>query len=722
MTAPGPSAGSDGPALVGSVQERRDPVGGVGPRPPPPPRSRPRSRPFDPTWCLVADTDEDMERVVESLLCLADGVIGTRGVLEENRDPDARPVTVAGLYEPAGGVGERLMTLPSWCALPLVAGLPAGRRILDLRDGVLTRDAAVDDVTVRTVRFSCAARPGTAVLIAELDPRSLAEPPEAWAPATSACECRSPFGGGATGAGATALTVPAPGPERPLTVERIVAHVGSPARLPARKRAERLLAEASEVGTAGLLAEQRDAWRRRWEEADIEVIGDAESTVAARFAVFHLLSSVRRRGETALGARGLTGPAYAGHVFWDTEAFVLPVLAAVDRRAARTVLEYRIRRRGAARGRALRQGREGARFPWESAHSGVDVTPRSGIDQHGDTVSIRTGELEEHVTADVAWAAWRHAAWGGSWSFLAGPGRLLVVDTARYWASRARWDGRGRAHIDSVTGPDEYHPEVDDNAFTNLMARWNLRRAAELVDRTGAVDDEGEEAERWRHTADALVDNLDPATGRYEQFAGYDLLEPLRVADLGTPPLAADLVLGPERTARSQVIKQADVLMAHLMIPDGVAPGSLAANLDHYLPRTAHGSSLSPAVHAALLARAGRPSEALELLRVAWSIDLDDLTETTGGGLHLANLGGIWQAMVHGFAGLSVAGPDDPVLSLAPVLPESWGELRVRFRWHGRRVRLACRASGVYVGTDRPLVATVHGTRARIEPPGGWVG
>lgn len=683
------------------------------------------SQDFDPTWCLVADSDDERARVTESLLCLADGVVGTRGVLEEDHDPGIAPVTAAGVYEPADTVTEQLIELPSWCGLPLVDGLAAGTRILDLRTGVLTRELSAGETRLHTTRFACASRPGTAVLVAELGGSILGEDggPTDATDSSSAGYFRSPFGGGVAVSSSDTWSQETSASGVHFDVlRRTVVHEVSAARAPNRARAARRLAEAEAAGVDRLLAENRAVWDQRWADADVEIKGDPEATLAVRFAIFHILSTGRPTGETAMGARGLTGPAYAGHVFWDTEVFALPVLAAVDPRAARSVLEYRIRRLDAARKRAASDGRAGARFPWESAHDGADVTPTSGIDRNGNTVAIRTGELEEHLTADVAWAAWRYAAWKGDWSFLTGAGRDLVLEPARYWASRVRWDDKGRAHIDSVTGPDEYHEAVDDNAFTNLMARWNLQRAAELVDRGQPGPDEVAEADEWLRTADALVDNFDPASARYEQFRGFNALESMLVKEIGTPPLAADLVLGAEHLHRTQIIKQADVLMAHLMIPDGVAPGSLLPNIDFYLPRTSHGSSLSPAVHAILLAQAGRSSEALDYLRLAASIDLDDVTQTTSGGLHLANLGGLWQAMVTGFAGLSVISPGDRTLSLAPRLPEQWEELCIRVRWHGRRVEIRCRKDAVSIATDRPLRVTVHGTTARIEPPGGVLG
>ena len=386
--------------------------------------------------------------------------------------------------------------------------------------------------------------------------------------------------------------------------------------------------------------------------------GDPELTRAVRLALFHLMASVADSGEAAVGARGLSGPAYGGHVFWDADVFVLPVMAATHPASARAMLEYRIRRLPAAMELASSLGRSGARFPWESASRGSDVAPRSGIDDHGDVVAIRTGELEEHITADVAWAAWQFAAWTGRWTFLEGPGRPLLIETARYWASRIRLDSTGVGHIDGVIGPDEYHEDVDDNAFTNQMAAWNLERAARVVEcRTSAP--ERDEAQEWRSLSLALTDGYASKAGRHTQFAGYDDLEPLLAADLGPVPIAADLALGHKRVAGSQIIKQADVLMAQHMIPDALRPETLQADLDHYLPRTAHGSSLSPAIHASVLARAGRLEEALPLLRLAQNIDLEDVTGTTAGGLHLAALAGLWQAIVFGFGGVRVTGPDD---------------------------------------------------------------
>ena len=241
----------------------------------------------------------------------------------------------------------------------------------------------------------------------------------------------------------------------------------------------------------------------------------------------------------------------------------------------------------------------------------------------------------------------------------------------------------------------------------NVMARWNLRAGADAADRAGMTS---AETTRWRELAGRLVDGYDPASGRYEQFAGYFALEPLLVKDVAVPPVAADLLLGRDRVARSQLIKQPDVLMLHHLVPDQVEPGSLGPNLDYYDPRTAHGSSLSPAITASLLGRAGRPDEALAMLRMALALDLDDLTGMTGAGLHMASLGGVWQAVVTGLAGVRVRAN---VLTADPRLPAAWDGLHLRFRCLGRKVRLDITHDRTEIWADAPLMVALPGQTPR---------
>jgi trehalose/maltose hydrolase-like predicted phosphorylase len=666
---------------------------------------------------LVSGEDDELRRVQESLLTVADGVIGTRGSLEEDGSDTEPAVYVAGIYDTADGA-EKLLDVPSWAVLGMPAPLAAGTRILDLRTGVVWRIVTRgEQVLFRSARWACIARPGTAVLVARsrglhLDVESSYEE----------TEVRSSLGSGVYGLVDTNVATGDPSPRGADTsVVRIASYVPY-RRRPSRPNARNVSHRSSvRAGAERLLAEQEAAWSARWAQADAEVVGDVHLTRALRLAILHLSTAAADRGEAAVGARGLSGPAYAGHVFWDADVFVLPVLAATHPRSARAMLEYRVRRLKAAQRNASLSGRAGARFPWESAHDGRDVTPRSGIDEHGETVPILTGQLEEHITADVAWAAWQFAAWTGRWRFLETRGKGLLIETARYWSDRIRLDSFGHGHIDGVIGPDEYHENVDDNAFTNSMAAWNLRKAAELVRRT-ADDVLRAEAGEWEALAAKVVDGYNPSTGRHEQFAGFERLEPLLVSQIGSVPMAADLVLGRERLAGSQVIKQADVLMAHHLIPRSMPDGSLEHDVEYYLPRTAHGSSLSPAVHASVLARMGRISEALELLELAVGIDMDDLTGTTAGGLHMAALGGIWQAVVFGFGGLEVEGPDDSEFVLSPHVPEGWGELRFRVKWHGHPVSVRCLPDAVHISCPSAIRVRVASNAPRIvRSPGEWI-
>ncbi len=612
----------------------------------------------DPAWTIeVEGVDVGLERVRESLLTLADGRLGTRGA-PLLHDPAAdRGVFAAGVYEGEGPESE-LVRCPDWTALterPQVD--PPLRRQLDLRAGLLRHDGAV-----AAIQLSSLARPGTVTMRAQAGSRTL------------------PRGGRRT-LHARGISTALADSRTPGRLERIGAYRAS------EHEALAALAEAEAHGFEQLLVEHREAWAKRWAESEIVIHGDPELQLAVRFTLFHLMASVADEGEAAVGARGLSGSGYRGHVFWDSDVFVLPFLAATHPPAARAMLEYRVRRLEAARRNARETGHAGARFPWESASAGDDVTPAFARLPTGEIARIRTGEAEEHITADVAWAAGCYVDWTGDEAFAVGPGRDLIVETARYWASRIRLDGSGRGHIYGVIGPDEYHEPVDDNVYTNVMARWNLRRAAKLS------DDDDDERASWLRLADGIVDGYDPMSGLYEQFAGFFELEPLVIADIAPRrPIAADLLLGAQRTASAQVLKQADVLMLHQLIPEEVAPGSLLANLDYYEPRTAHGSSLSPAIHAGLLARAGRFREAVRMLRLAARIDLDDLTGSTAGGLHLATMGGLWQALVFGFAGVR---PQGDVLAVDPRLPPDWAALELCLRFRGSQLRLRIDRRGV---------------------------
>lgn len=668
---------------------------------------------LDPSWTMRFIAGRPSLRVRETLCALANGHIGTRGSAEEEPLGSDPLVVASGVYDDQEP--PSLLEGPKWVDLSLaLQPSDSDQWTLDLRGGVLTRDRSMISGTLRTMRFvssspsyRCAVlraeAPRTMLASDRLTNDGLAADTDAIAHATvSSSRGRIESG-----------SIQRLQEEDELyTLERITVYETSPPGEADADRAEKRARRLAMEGSDRILAEHRSTWAKRWQNATVSIDGDPDAELAVRFALFHLISSAATEGETAIGARGLTGRAYRGHVFWDTDVYVMPALAAVLPEGARSILEYRISRLPAAREEARRRGLEGARFPWESADDGFDVTPQQFQSPEGEIVPIRTGLHEEHIVADVAWAARHFAYWTGDRNFYLGPGSDLVIDTARYWASRIRVDSRGRGHLDGVIGPDEYHEVVDDNAFTNVMARANLRWAVDVASERGDMNQE--EVSRWSDLAVRLVDGCDEESGLYEQFNGYSQLESLLIEDVAPPPIAADVLLGRSGVARTQLIKQADVLMLHHLIPDEVAPGSLSPNLDHYLPRTAHGSSLSPAIHASLLARAGRTDEALAWFRLAARLDLDDLTGTTAGGIHLATMGGLWQALALGFLGLRVTAAG---VEVDPRLPDEWDGLEMSLLALESPLRIHASHGLIEIESGLPLMfgcGTAH-TRSASE-------
>lgn len=447
------------------------------------------------------------------------------------------------------------------------------------------------------------------------------------------------------------------------------------------------------MGWQEALARHEAAWGRRWEAGDVVIDGDDILQRSVRFAVYHLVSAANPDDEhVSVGARALTGDAYFGHVFWDTEIYLLPFYTAVWPEAARAMLMYRFNTLPAARAKAARMGWKGALYAWESADTGEETTPEHVVGEHGEHVDILTGKLEQHISADVAYAVWRYWRATGDDEFFLSAGADILLETARFWASRATPEPDGKRHIRHVIGPDEYHEDVDDNAFTNMMARANIARALEALeiveaywpDRAAGLRkrleiDDAELAD-WRDAVDRIVTGFDPATELYEQFAGYDALEVIDLAKYADRTTPIDVVLGRERTQKSQVIKQADVVALEALLPNAFPGAAMEANFRHYEPRTAHGSSLSPAMHALVAAKIGDTDLALTYLdRIART----DNDPTAAGGVRIAGLGAIWQAVVMGFGGLDISGD---VLVIEPRLPPSWKSLAYQACFRGRRV------------------------------------
>ncbi len=481
--------------------------------------------------------------------------------------------------------------------------------------------------------------------------------------------------------------------ERSVSVVRSDSEAFDPGPLAREK-----LGVARKTGWRGAMAAHEAAWADRWRRGGVEVEGDPAAQQALRFAIYHLNSAADPGDErVSIGARALTGGDYHGHVFWDTEIYLLPFYILTWPEAARALLMYRFHTLDGARAKAARFGWRGAFYAWESADTGEEKTPEQAIGPDRQIIPILSGAQEQHISADVAYAVWQYWQATGDDGFLLCAGAEIVLETARFWSSRAKLEPDGRRHIRGVIGPDEYHETIDDSAFTNVMARWNIRRALDVAallrERwptdwarlSSRLDLREAELNEWRAVAETIAAGLDPKTGLFEEFEGYFGLEDIDLAAYAGRTVPMDVVLGRDRTQRSQVIKQADVVALLALLPEEFPGASGADNFRYYEPRCGHGSSLSPSMHGLVAARLGEPEKALRYFQQSAAIDLSDGHAGIDGGVHIAALGGNWMVAVLGFAGLSLQADG---ISLDPKLPAAWRSLAFAVQWRGRGLKI----------------------------------
>lgn len=512
--------------------------------------------------------------------------------------------------------------------------------------------------------------------------------------------------------------------------ERTVAVIrGDVSDLEPGSDARNQLGVARKRGWRDVLTRHETAWAHRWDCSDVEVDGDPAAQQALRFAAYHLNGAANPQDErVSIGARALTGVDYRGHVFWDTEIFLLPFYTLTWPEAARALLMYRFRTLDGARAKAAGMGWRGALYAWESADTGAETTPEQAIGPDRQVVQILCGKQEQHISADVAYAVWQYWRATADEAFLLDAGAEILLETARFWASRACSEADGLHHIRGVIGPDEYHETIDDNAFTNVMARWNIRRAIEtavlvrkcwperwerLSSRIGLDD---AELEQWSSVAEAMTTGLDPQTGLFEQFEGYFGLEEIDLTLYAGRSVPMDVVLGRERTKASQVVKQADVVALLGLLPEEFVGETSVKNFEYYQPRCSHGSSLSRAMHGLVAARLGRSDVALNLFRQTSAIDLADTHVALDGGVHIAALGGVWMTAVLGFAGLAVRADG---IELRPRLPKGWRSLGFSVQWQGRRLKISIdqskRVIGATLQSGKPMTLTVSGLPSELR-------
>jgi trehalose/maltose hydrolase-like predicted phosphorylase len=708
----------------------------------------------DPSWLITVDGfDHRREQDYESWFTVANGRTGTRGSLEEVTSHSSPATYVAGVYatpEEAALVPEvpELIVGPDWVRLESQlrgerANLERGdvlelRRVLDLRHGILFRTwshqlASGARMTFRSARFASLADRAILVLMAELESehpaRLTTHIPLSYTTLYERVEMEQRGGWininlQARKGGRASFAISSDAREGRL--DRIVAVN----RGPGERDASEVLSAARRQGPGSLMEGHCRAWTGRWEDSDVVIGGDPETQRAMRFALYHLISSGDPDSDLAsIGARGLTGPGYRGHVFWDTDVFVVPFYIFTDPAVARALLAYRYRILPEARKKAAQFGYRGALYPWESADTGQEVTPPYVSLNDGTRIPVLTALQQHHISADVAWATYLYWHVTGDDAFLEEMGAEILLETARFWASRVTLGPDGRYHIHGIMGPDEYHSNVSDNAYTNALARWNLERALEVLDVLHELNEESSrrlaerlklrksEIQHWRAVGQGLFDGFDADTLLYEQFEGFFDLEDIQAVDVAPRPFAGELAVGINRLPLCQVNKQSDVLMLAHMLPDVVSPDAAQANYRYYEPRSSHGSSLSPAIHASVAARINDMVGALDYFRMAAGFDLGDRIGIAADGVHLATMGGLWQAAVMGFGGLQA---ESEGVRIDPRLPSEWDRLAFSIRWRGARLGIEVEGKSLSLNVEAQTGVALGGQPLRLLGPGSY--
>ena len=437
-----------------------------------------------------------------------------------------------------------------------------------------------------------------------------------------------------------------------------------------------------------------NAWEKKWQQADIVINGDEKAQHALRYNIYQLLINSPTR-PASIGAKFLSSEGYLGHIFWDTEIFILPFYIYNFPQTARNMLLYRYQTIDGAKKNALMKGYLGAKYAWESATTGEDVTPRFATKLERTIRFIYTGMEEDHIVSDVIYGAEKYYRVTGDEQFLLDYGLEMIFLTAQFWASRVVRNGK-IYEIRCVIGPDEFHEHINNNAYTNFMVRWHLKRAFllytymhknnapvldKLVEKIGLRK---EEVETWLVICRNLKLNYNPETRLYEQFDGYFALRDyvIEAFDRKNRPLLPSGV-NYRNIQSTQLIKQADVLAMMLLFPNSFTDEEKIANFDFYEKRTVHKSSLSHCMYAMTGLAAGRRSNAYRYFMKTALFDLENIHENTALGIHAAAVGGTWQTVVYGFGGLSIKSDR---LVLKPWLPKKWENLSFRVQWKERMV------------------------------------
>lgn len=496
-----------------------------------------------------------------------------------------------------------------------------------------------------------------------------------------------------------------------------------------RDRCHEALAGHRAAGFDAAFDASRSVWAGKWDDCDCTVVGDDEATRAARFSIYHLLIAANENDPTVnIGAKSLSGEGYRGHVFWDTEIFMLPFYIYTQPATARSLMLYRYHTLAGARANAKQNGFAGAQYAWESADTGLETTPKwtpDGVHR------IWTGEEEIHVSADVAYGVLTYVAVTGDIGFMLDFGAEILFETSRFWIDRLEYEASHDHYVlTRVIGPDEFHEHVDNNAFTNRMAQWHLMQAVRvhtdlarhypkaLAKVTGKLGLHPDEVDRWQAVAEKILIPFDEDRSLIEQFEGYFALKEIPVTEWDQN----DMPCYPEgyhhfNAGETTLLKQPDVIMLNYVLPDEFSDAVKKANYDFYETRTLHKSSLSPAIHSIMGIEVGDPTRALQYFRRSALVDLANNQGNTQDGMHVASAGGTWQSLVCGFGGFRLMHGQ---MTFKPWLPAGWQELRFKLKWRGCTIGVSVRHPEIEFLLDGPPDAqedvVVRGATITLRP------
>ena len=456
-----------------------------------------------------------------------------------------------------------------------------------------------------------------------------------------------------------------------------------------------ITAETSRYGTAPryvydrLLEPQQEAWQQFWNVADVLIEGDDKDQLGIRYNIYQLrINASLHDSRYSIAAKGLTGFGYRGHIFHDTEIFMLPFFTYVMPAVARNLLLYRYHTLPAAREKARNNGYKGAQYAWESTLSGEETTPGSIIHpETGEVIPVLNGSLELHITSSVAHATYNYWTVTADDEFMRDYGAEIIISAAQFWVSRVeKHPEHNDYELTNVIGPDEWHEHVNNNAFTNYMARWNIQQGLQTLQwlaehapqkaqqLMAQLQLNEQDLQQWRDVVEHMRIPYDPKTHLFEQFDNYFKLQMLDQSKFRGRTDSYQGILGVQGIQKYSVIKQADVLMLLTVMDSDFDLETKRANWDYYYPLTDHdyGSSLTPAFHVILACELNKANEAYELFVKGNLVDLENLRGNTPEGIHTACCGAVWQAAIFGFAGLHQT-PNGYAIN--PHLPDKWTRL-----------------------------------------------